>query len=111
MKNGPTDALAESLVQLGASRDKVACSGAALIAESPQRWVPRDFSRARASRCERRKFGYLSVFAPTERHAKDRVAHHDEATLLTATHTTAASDGRGRPSHHPIILTCENRGL
>jgi len=29
MKNGPTDALAESLVQLGASRDEVPCSGAA----------------------------------------------------------------------------------
>ena len=29
MKNGATDVLAESLVQLGASRDEVPCSGAA----------------------------------------------------------------------------------
>ena len=36
MKNGPTDVLAESLVQLGASRDEVPCSGAANNAVFPR---------------------------------------------------------------------------
>ena len=93
--NGTTDALAESLVKLGASRDEVPCSGAALIAESPQRWVPRDFSRARASRCERRKSGSTCFVRADEAAREGSRGTHDEATLLTATHTAAAS-ARGR---------------